>query len=68
MPIGTVKTFNAEDGFGIITPDDGSPDVRVDLGIIEKAGLFVLLVGEQIFFDIQTDPELTISNLRQVSS
>lgn len=27
MPIGTVKWYNAEKGFGYITQDDGGPDL-----------------------------------------
>jgi CspA family cold shock protein len=36
---GTVKFFNAEKGFGFVTPDDGGKDVYVASRALQKAGL-----------------------------
>ncbi len=36
---GTVKFFNAEKGFGFVTPDDGSKDVFISARILQRAGL-----------------------------
>ena len=38
MPTGTVKWFNATKGYGLITPENGSNDVFVDISAVELTG------------------------------
>ncbi len=49
---GTVKWFNAEKGFGFITPDDGSKDCFVHFSAIQGGGYRSLDEGERVEFDI----------------
>jgi CspA family cold shock protein len=55
MPIGTVKFFNAQRGFGFIALDDGSPDVFVHVSAVEQAGMRTLHEGQRVSFELVTD-------------
>jgi CspA family cold shock protein len=69
MTVGRVKFFNEQKGFGFITPDDGSGDVFVHIGAVERAGWRSLNEGQRVSFDIVTDPrkgKTNAQNLRTV--
>ena len=55
MPVGTVKFFNTQKGFGFNQPDDGSKDVFVHISAVEKAGMRSLAEGQKISFEIVTE-------------
>ena len=48
---GTVKWFNAQKGYGFITPDDGSSDVFVHHTAIDMPGYKTLADGEAVEFE-----------------
>jgi CspA family cold shock protein len=52
MPVGTVKWFNAQKGFGFIQPDDGSKDVFVHISAVESAGMRGLAEGQKVSFEL----------------
>lgn len=49
---GTVKWFNAEKGFGFITPDDGSADVFVPYTEIMGTGFRTLFEDQRVSFEL----------------
>ena len=55
MPVGTVKFFNTQKGFGFIQPDDGSKDVFVHITAVERAGMRSLVEGQKISYEIATE-------------
>ncbi len=55
MTIGTVKFYNANKGFGFISPEDGAKDVFVHATALEAAGMNSLSEGQRVSFDIQPD-------------
>ena len=55
MPIGTVKFFNAQKGFGFISPEGGGKDVFVHATALEAAGIRTLAEGQRVSFDVQPD-------------
>ena len=55
MPVGTVKFFNTQKGFGFIQPDDGSKDVFVHISAVEKAGMRSLAEGQKVSYEIVTE-------------
>lgn len=55
MPVGTVKWFNAQKGYGFIQPDSGDKDVFVHISAVEQAGMETLKEGQKLNFDIERD-------------
>ncbi|HEV7207399.1 MAG TPA: cold-shock protein [Mycobacteriales bacterium] len=52
MAQGTVKWFNAEKGYGFITPDDGSKDLFVHFSEIQGNGYRSLDEGQKVEFEV----------------
>jgi cold shock protein len=52
---GTVKFFNAQKGFGFITPDEGGKDVFVHVTAVERSGIHSLDEGMRISFETEPD-------------
>ena len=55
MAQGTVKFFNAEKGFGFITPDDGGKDVFVHHSAIVSDGYRSLQENAKVSYDEEAD-------------
>lgn len=55
MPVGKVKWFNSQKGFGFIQPDDGSKDVFVHITAVERSGIGNLNEGQRLSFDLQSE-------------
>ncbi len=55
MPIGTVKFFNAQKGYGFIAPEDGGNDAFVHISAVEKAGLNSLVQDQRISYELEAD-------------
>ena len=51
MAQGTVKWFNAEKGYGFISPDDGGEDLFVHFTGIEGTGFKTLEEGAKVAFE-----------------
>jgi cold shock protein len=67
MPVGVVKWFNPDKGFGFIQPDGGSKDVFVHISAVQEAGLHTLTEGQKVSFDMVTQRGKTAAgNLKAV--
>jgi len=68
MPIGTVKWFNAQKGYGFLQPEDGSKDVFVHISAVERAGMAGLREGQKISFELERSQQGRVSavNLKEV--
>jgi CspA family cold shock protein len=67
MAVGTVKWFNAEKGYGFITPEDGSKDLFVHFSGIVGDGYKSLNEGQKVEYEAtqgQKGPQA--SNVRAI--
>ncbi len=62
MPEGTVKWFNADKGFGFISPAEGGEDLFVHFSAIQSDGYKSLDEGQRVSFNVgqgQKGPQAT---------
>jgi CspA family cold shock protein len=57
MPVGTVKWFSDEKGFGFITPEDGGKDLFVHYSGIAGNGFRTLAEGSRVSYDAESGPK-----------
>ena len=55
MPIGTVKFFNIDTGYGFIEPEGGGGDAFVHISAVEKAGMRTLDKDQRVSYELETD-------------
>lgn len=55
MPIGTVKFFNSDKGYGFIQPEDGGNDAFVHISAVERAGMSTLNKEQRVSYELETD-------------
>src|SRR3546814_10854832 len=54
MPIGTVKFFNTDKGYGFIENEDGSGDSFVHITAVQSAGMQTLNKDQRLSYDLET--------------
>jgi cold shock protein len=54
MPIGTVKFFNIDKGYGFIQPEDGGQDSFVHISAVERAGMSTLDKDQRVSYEVET--------------
>ncbi|MFF2318294.1 cold-shock protein [Arthrobacter sp. NPDC058097] len=65
MATGRVKWFNAEKGFGFITPDDGSGDIFAHYAEIAGGGYRSLEENQKVQYEVGRGPKGPIAqNIR----
>jgi CspA family cold shock protein len=53
MPIGTVKFFNADKGYGFIQPEGSGNDAFVHISAVERAGMTTLNKDQRVSYDLE---------------
>jgi CspA family cold shock protein len=66
MPIGTVKFFNENKGYGFISPDEGGQDAFVHISAVERSGMRTLRENQRVGYDLEEDRrgKMAATNLR----
>ena len=55
LPIGTVKFFNDQKGYGFIAPEDGGADAFVHISAVERAGMSTLQKDQRVSYELEQD-------------
>ena len=69
MPIGTVKFFNDDKGYGFIAPEDGGSDAFVHISSVERSGMNTLRENQRVSYELEQDRrgKMAAVNLRDAS-
>ena len=66
MPLGKVKWFNAQKGYGFITEDKSEKDIFLHVSALEESKLRVLRENQKIQFEIKEEKgKLKAINLKR---
>ncbi|KQZ73256.1 cold-shock protein [Sphingopyxis sp. Root154] len=68
MPIGTVKFFNSDKGYGFIANEDGSGDSFVHATAVERAGMSSLNKDQRLTYELETGRDGKISAVNLASA
>ena len=55
MPIGPVKFFNEQKGYGFIAPEGGGEDAFVHISAVERAGMTKLQKEQRVSYELERD-------------
>ena len=67
MPLGKVKWFNAQKGYGFITDDKSEKDIFLHVSALEKSKLRILRENQKIQFEIKEEKgKLKAINLKRL--
>jgi CspA family cold shock protein len=55
MPIGKVKFFNNDKGYGFISPEEGGNDSFVHISAVERAGMTTLQTDQRVSYEVEND-------------
>ena len=70
MATGTLKSWNAERGFGFLVEENGGPDIFLHVRVLKAAGIDpdCLIVGERLIFEVENarDGRIRASNVRRL--
>lgn len=55
MPIGTVKFFNAQKGYGFIAPEGAGEDAFVHITAVQMAGMDTLDKDQRVSYELEQD-------------
>ena len=68
MAQGSVKWFNAEKGYGFITPEDGSKDLFVHFSSISGDGYRSLEDGAKVTYEAEDGPKGPVAvNVQEIA-
>lgn len=69
MPIGTVKFFNEQKGYGFIAPEGGGQDAFVHISAVERSGMSTLRENQRVSYELEEDRrgKMSACNLRDVN-
>jgi cold shock protein len=53
MPIGKVKFFNEQKGYGFIEPEEGGGDAFVHMTAVQAAGMSTLKENQRVSYELE---------------